>query len=88
MIKFYIYCLVLIIGNVEVGSNIGMTFHQEVMEIVSYDNYMYFLVEKGDGTIREGAQLRDNTVSNLNYFNRNYQVEYTIVKTARLSNGY
>ena len=37
MIKLYIYCLVLIIGNVEVGPDIGMKFHQEVMEIVSYD---------------------------------------------------
>ena len=37
MIKHYIYCSVLIIGNVEVGPDIGMKFHQEVMEIVSYD---------------------------------------------------
>ena len=37
MIKLYIYCPVLIIGNVEVGLDIGMKFHQEVMEIVSYD---------------------------------------------------
>ena len=36
MIKLYIYCSVLIIGNVEVGPDIGMKFHQEVMEIVSY----------------------------------------------------
>ena len=39
MIKLYIYCSVLIIGNVEVGLDIDMKFHQEVMEIVSYDNY-------------------------------------------------
>ena len=38
MIKLYIYCSVLIIGNVEVGPDIGMKFHQEVIEIVSYDN--------------------------------------------------
>ena len=37
MIKLYIFCPVLIIGNVEVGQDIGMKFHQEVMEIVSYD---------------------------------------------------
>ena len=37
MIKLYICCLVLIIGSVEVGPDIGMKFHQEVMEIVSYD---------------------------------------------------
>ena len=37
MIKLYINCSVLIIGNVEVGPDIGMKFHQEVMEIVSYD---------------------------------------------------
>ena len=37
MIKLYIYCSVLIIGNVEVGPDIGMKFHQEVMEIVSCD---------------------------------------------------
>ena len=37
MIKLYICCLVLIIGSVEVGPDIDMTFHQEVMEIVSYD---------------------------------------------------
>ena len=42
MIKLYIYCLVLIIGNVEVGLDIGMKFHQEVMEIVSYDIYILY----------------------------------------------
>ena len=36
MIKLYIYCSVFIIGNVEVGLDIGLKFHQ-VMEIVSYD---------------------------------------------------
>ena len=40
MIKLYTYCPVLIIGNVEVGLDIGMKFHQEVMEIVSYDIYI------------------------------------------------
>ena len=38
MIKLYICCLVLIIGSVEVGPDIDMKFHQEVMEIVSYDS--------------------------------------------------
>ena len=37
MIKLYICCLVLIIGSVEVGPDIDMKFHQQVMEIVSYD---------------------------------------------------
>ena len=37
MIKLYICCLVIIIGSVEVGPDIDMKFHQEVMEIVSYD---------------------------------------------------
>ena len=37
MIKLYICCLVLIIGSVEVGPDIDVKFHQEVMEIVSYD---------------------------------------------------
>ena len=37
MIKLYICCPVLIIGSVEVGLDIDMKFHQEVMEIVSYD---------------------------------------------------
>ena len=37
MIKLYICHLVLIIGSVEVGPDIDMKFHQEVMEIVSYD---------------------------------------------------
>ena len=37
MIKLYICCLVLITGSVEVGLDIDMKFHQEVMEIVSYD---------------------------------------------------
>ena len=37
MIKLQIYCSVLIIGNVKVGPDIGMKFHQEVMEIASYD---------------------------------------------------
>ena len=40
MIKLYICCLVLIIGSVEVGPDIDMKFHQEVMEIVSYDIYL------------------------------------------------
>ena len=31
-------CSVLIIGSVEVGPDIGMTFHQKMMEIVNYDN--------------------------------------------------
>ena len=39
MIKRYICCLVLIIGSVEVGLDIDMKFHQEMMEIVSYDIY-------------------------------------------------
>ena len=37
MIKLYTCYLVLIIGSVEVGPDIDMKFHQEVMEIVSYD---------------------------------------------------
>ena len=37
MIKLYICCSVLITGSVEVGLDIDMKFHQEVMEIVSYD---------------------------------------------------
>ena len=37
MIKLYIFCLVLIIGSVEVGPDMDMKFHQEVIEIVSYD---------------------------------------------------
>ena len=37
MIKLYICCSVLIIGSVEVGPDMDMKFHQEVMEIVSYD---------------------------------------------------
>ena len=36
MIKLYICCLVLIIESVEVGLDIDVKFHQEVMEIVSY----------------------------------------------------
>ena len=40
MIKLYICCLVLIIGSVEVGPDIDMKFHQEVMEIVSYDTFI------------------------------------------------
>ena len=39
MIKLYICCLVLIIGSVEVGPDIDMKFHREVMEFVSYDKY-------------------------------------------------
>ena len=38
MIKLYICCLVLIIENVEVGPDMDIKFHQDVMEIVSYDN--------------------------------------------------
>ena len=40
MIKLYICCLVLIIESVEVSLDIGIKFHQEVMEIVSYDMNM------------------------------------------------
>ena len=39
MIKLYIYCSVLITGNVEVGADIGLKFHQETMEIVSCDSH-------------------------------------------------
>ena len=38
MKKLYICCLVVITGSVEVGPDIDMKFHQEVMEIVSYDS--------------------------------------------------
>ena len=44
MIKLYICCLVLIIGSVEVGPDIDMKFHQEVMEIVSYDICLYIIL--------------------------------------------
>ena len=37
MIKLYICCLVLIIGSVEVDPDIDLKFHQDVMEVVSYD---------------------------------------------------
>ena len=40
MIKCYSYCSVLITGSVEVGLNIEMTFHQKMMEIISYDNVL------------------------------------------------
>ena len=46
MIKLYICCLVLIIGSVEVGPDIDMKFHQEVMEIVSYDSTTIYFVVK------------------------------------------
>ena len=46
MIKLYICCLILIIESVEVGPDIDMKFHQEVMEIVTYDigldNFLHF----------------------------------------------
>ena len=38
MIKLYICCSVPIIESVEVGLDMDMKFHQEVMEIVSYEN--------------------------------------------------
>ena len=47
MIKLYICCLVLIIGSVEVGPDIDMKFHQEVMKIVSHDipkSYFYCII--------------------------------------------
>ena len=46
MIKLYICCLVLIIGSVEVGPDIDMKFHQEVMEIVSYDTAVIVHISK------------------------------------------
>ena len=39
MTKLYICCSVLIIGSVEVGPDMDMKFHQEAMEIVSYDTF-------------------------------------------------
>ena len=39
MIKLYISCLVLIIGSAD------MKFHQEVMEIVSYDTNQGFITK-------------------------------------------
>ena len=56
MIKLYIYCSVLIIGNVEVGPDIGLKFHQEVMEIVSYDN------DTRGHTLPELPDARSNTI--------------------------
>ena len=47
MIKLYICCLVLIIWSVEVGLDIDMKFHQEVMEIVSYDIITHTIVLGG-----------------------------------------
>ena len=35
MIKLYICCLVLVIGSVEVGPDMDMKFHKEVMEIAN-----------------------------------------------------
>ena len=49
MIKLNIYCSVLIIGNVEVGLDIGLKFHQEVMEIVSYDTILSIFTMGGLG---------------------------------------
>ena len=49
MIKLYICCLVLIIGSVEVGPDIDMKFHQEVMEIVSYDKKIPELIDQDTG---------------------------------------
>ena len=37
-------CLVLIIGSVEVDLDIDMKFHQEVMEIVSYDSNILVMI--------------------------------------------
>ena len=46
MIKLYICCLVLIIESVEVGPDVDMKFHQEVMEIVSYDITNHFIPDE------------------------------------------
>ena len=54
MIKLYICCLVLIIGSVEVGPDIDMKFHQEVMEIVSYDSS-----NEGEESIEEDEPNND-----------------------------
>ena len=60
MIKLYICCLVLIIGSVEVGPDIDMKFHQEVMEIVSYDTIIsrkeLLLCQKRDRLCRKLAK--------------------------------
>ena len=53
MIKLYICVLVLIIGSVEVGPDIDMKFHQEVMEIVSYDTK----INRNPPTIAHFTQL-------------------------------
>ena len=52
MIKLYICCLVLIIGSVEVGPDIDMKFHQEVMEIVSYDIRKWKNIKNGRSKIK------------------------------------
>ena len=50
MIKLYICCSVLIIGSVKVGPDIDTEFHQEVMEIVSYDIYIKNVLKKTSNT--------------------------------------
>ena len=57
MIKLYICCSVLIIGSVEVGPDIDMKFHQEVMEIVSYDSNFLNCGYHGNGAIKGLNQL-------------------------------
>ena len=55
MIKLYICCLVLIIGSVEVGPDIDMKFHQEVMEIVSYDTDAMHLMKNKQLTTEDSS---------------------------------
>ena len=65
MIKLYICCLVLITGSVEVGPDIDIKFHQEMMEIVSYDSTLkqFHLHWKFDVCLsyRTGSGISDYT---------------------------
>ena len=84
MIKLYIYCSVLIIGNVEVGPDIGMKFHQEVMEIVSYDNsYHDSLLSGHQGPYRTAMTIRQKFVIHnlMNKVRRYIEACHTCLKT-------
>ena len=71
MVERYIYSSVFIFGNVKVGPNTKTAFHQQMIEIYSYDNYKIPFNEK---LIRRREQaIRAETNELVTEIKRNYK---------------
>ena len=61
MIKLYICCSVLSIESVEMGPDMDMKFHQDVMEIVNYDTKIRFHTKiKPDPKIKFHTKIKSD----------------------------